>query len=203
MAMTLIILEICLLSLFGKSAIAAAIDSNAEHTQKVENSPPTNHIDTTDDWLSPSPSDSLASSIDYNYPSFVRYARNPDGFIRFGRSGSSFVRFGRSRKFSVPQYDRTGRDDNFVRFGRSGAQKLNVRPSSQNFLRFGRYNDNNRIRFSGKRDGSGGVLRKLPENFDFLFNDIAQSRSLTTNPRDHVDDDIAFDELLASDAVDQ
>lgn len=210
------ILEIILLSIFGKAVIGAAIDSSAEHTQKIDNSPPANRIDTDYGWL-PS-SDSLAQPKDYS--PFERFSRNPNGFVRFGRSGSSFVRFGRAGQFHTPRNDRTGRDDSFVRFGRSRPKTENGRLVSQNFLRFGRYNDNNRIRFSGKRDGSGGVLRKLPENIELLLNDLAQpqqsSKSLDLHINDadgeqRVHDNIALEELfrneeqangIASDAPD-
>lgn len=202
--MNLMILEIILLSLIGKAAIGAAIDTNAEHTQKIADSSPVNHIDT--DYWWPSSSDLFSPPKDYS--PFVRFARNPNnGFVRFGRSGSSgnsgnsFVRFGRAEQFHVPRNDRTGRDDSFVRFGRSRSTGENKRLASQNFLRFGRYNDNNRIRFSGKRDGNGGVLRKLPEDIEFLLNDLAQPQpQQTTKTLDPVGeqtfhDNGALDEL--------
>lgn len=179
--MNSMILEIIVLSIFGKAVIGAAIEANADHIQKIEPNPPANHVD-TDYWWPPS-SESLAPPEDYS--SFVRFARNPNGFVRFGRSGGSFVRFGRAGH--APRNDRTGRDDSFVRFGRSRSTAQNARLATQNFLRFGRYNDNNRIRFSGKRDGSGGVLRKLPENIELLLNDLAQPQ-LSTKPIEHISD---------------
>lgn len=206
------ILEIILLSIFGKAVVGAAIVTNVEHTQKLENSPPANRID-PDYWWPPS-SDSLATPK--NYASFLRSVRNPNGFVRFGRSGSAFVRFGRAHS---PRNDRTGRDDSFVRFGRSQLTSKAGRLASQNFLRFGRYNDNNRIRFAGKRDGSGSTLRKLPENIELLLNDLALSQQ-STKPLEHIDDaggeqtvheNTALDEMyrnqeqaigLASDAAD-
>lgn len=195
--MNLMILEIILFSIFGKAVIGTAIDTAGEHTQKIENSPPVNRID-LDYWLPPT-SDAFTQSKEY--PSFVRFARNPNDFIRFGRSGSSFVRFGRAGH--VPRNDRTGRDDGFVRFGRSRSMDENARLKTQNFLRFGRYNDNNRIRFSGKRDGSGGMLRKLPENIEQLLNNMALQPQQLTKSMDHIndagvqtiDDTIALDEL--------
>lgn len=175
------ILEIILLGIFGKAVIGAAIETSADHTQKIENSPPANRVDA--DYWWPLSSESLAQPEEYS--PFDRIARNPNGFVRFGRSGSSFVRFGRAGQ---PQRnDRTGRDDSFVRFGRSRSTGQNARLARQNFLRFGRYNDNNRIRFSGKRDGSGGLLRKLPENIELLLNDLAQPQ-LSTKSMEHISD---------------
>lgn len=179
------ILEIILLSLFGKAVIGAAIDTNAEHTQKIADSSPVNHIDT--DYWWPSSSELLSPPKDYS--PFVRFGRNSNnGFIRFGRSGnlgnsgSSFVRFGRADQFHIP------------RFGRSRSIGENKRLASQNFMRFGRYNDNNRIRFSGKRNGSGGVLRKLPEDIEFLLNDLAKSQpQQTTKSLDAVDEQAFHD----------
>lgn len=200
MGMNLMILEIIFLSTFGRAVIGGAIDTSGEHTQKIENIPPENRIET--DYWWPTSSDSLAATSK-DYPSFVRFARNPNGFVRFGRSGSSFVRFGRAGQFYSPRNDRTNRDDSFVRFGRSRSMGENKRLASQNFLRFGRYNDNNRIRFSGKRDGSGGVLRKLPDDFELLLNDLAPQQQ-STKPVEHVNeadgeqqqhDNVVLDEL--------
>lgn len=187
------ILEIILLSTIGRAVIGSAIDTSAEHTQKIENISPANRIDT--DYWWPSSSDSFAQPPQ-EYASFARFARNPNDFIRFGRSGSSFVRFGRASH--APRNDRTGRDDSFVRFGRSRSMGENKRLVSHNFLRFGRYNDNNRIRFSGKRDGGGGILRKLPEKFELLLKDLAQPQQ-SIKSLEHMND--AGDEQSRHDII--
>lgn len=201
-----IIFGLLLLAMVGASI--AAIDAvSEEHTTKSDNNG--NNVMPLDYVWSPS-----MEIVGKDVPPIVRYIRGSNGFVRFGRSGSAFVRFGRDNENNAspdqPEQSRSTRQDQFVRFGRSRPllveKVINEQPKikhegSYSFLRFGRYNDNNGIRFHGKRSGlSATNLHKLPENID-LLNEIAAARNRASLDRidtDQTMDNELLEELLRS-----
>lgn len=76
---------------------------------------------------------------------------NNDRFIRFGRNKSSFLRFGRN-PHKNSNFLRFGRDsENLNRRKRDTGSEEEKRAGSSNFVRFGRGNGDNFMRF-GRRD---------------------------------------------------